>query len=42
MHHSIVDWIPPASAYGLPLNETTIAEKMQEAGYETHASGKAS
>ena len=20
MHHSVVDWIPPASAYGLPLN----------------------
>jgi arylsulfatase A-like enzyme len=40
MHHSIVDWIPPASAYGLPLNETTMAEKFQEAGYETHASGK--
>ena len=40
MHHSIVDWIPPSSAYGLPLNETTMAEKFQEAGYETHATGK--
>jgi arylsulfatase B/arylsulfatase I/J len=36
----VVDWIPPASAYGLPLNETTMAEKFQEAGYKTHASGK--
>ena len=35
MHHSIVDWIPPASAYGLPLNETTMAEKMKSAGYRT-------
>ena len=26
MHHSIVDWIPPGSAYGLPLNETTMAQ----------------
>jgi len=40
MHHSIVDWIPPNSAYGLPLNETTIAQKFKEAGYATHASGK--
>jgi len=40
MHHSIVDWIPPASAYGLPLNETTMAQKFQEAGYATHMSGK--
>ena len=40
MHHTIVDWIPPASAYGLPLNETTLANKMQEAGYASHMSGK--
>eukprot|EP00040_Diaphanoeca_grandis_P003760 m.25803 g.25803 ORF g.25803 m.25803 type:complete len:638 (-) comp15175_c0_seq1:193-2106(-) len=40
MHHSVVDWIPPGSAYGLPLNETTMAQKMQEGGYRTHASGK--
>ena len=40
MHHSIVDWIPPASAYGLPLNETTLADKMKSAGYATHAVGK--
>ena len=40
MHHSIVDWIPPASAYGLPLNETTMAQKFKEAGYKTHATGK--
>ena len=30
----------PASAYGLPLNETVMAEKFKEAGYATHASGK--
>lgn len=40
MHHSIVDWIPPASAYGLPLNETTLAQKFKSAGYAAHASGK--
>ena len=40
MHHSIVDWIPPASTYGLPLNETTLAEKFKEAGYAAHAVGK--
>jgi len=40
MHHSVVDWIPPASAYGLPLNETTMAEKFKQAGYATAASGK--
>jgi arylsulfatase A-like enzyme len=40
MHHTIVDWIPPGSAYGLPLNETTMAQKMKEAGYATAASGK--
>jgi len=40
MHHSIVDWIPPASAYGLPLNETTMAEKFKSVGYRTHMSGK--
>ena len=40
MHHSIVDWIPPASAYGLPLNETTLAQKFKAAGYACHASGK--
>ena len=37
MHHSIVDWIPPASPYGLPLNETTMAEKFKRR-YATHAS----
>ena len=40
MHHGVVDWIPPASAYGLPLNETTMAEKFKEAGYKAHMSGK--
>jgi arylsulfatase B len=40
MHHGVVDWIPPASAYGLPLNETTMAQLFQRAGYATHMSGK--
>jgi len=40
MHTSIVDWIPPASTYGLPLNESTLAEKMNAAGYVSHAVGK--
>lgn len=40
MHHGIVDWIPPGSTYGLPLNETTMADKFKEAGYATHAVGK--
>ncbi len=40
MHHSIVDWIPPGSAYGLPLNETTMAQKFKSSGYSCHAAGK--
>ena len=40
IHHTIVDWIPPASAYGLPLNETTMAQKFAQAGYSCHATGK--
>ena len=40
MHHGIVDWIPPASALGLPLDETTIADCFSAAGYSTHAIGK--
>ena len=40
MHHTIVDWIPPASAYGLPLNETTMAQTLAKAGYDCHAVGK--
>ncbi len=33
MHHSIVDWIPPGSSYGLPLNLTTTADVFKGAGY---------
>jgi len=40
MHHTVVDWIPSASTYGLPLNETTMADKFKEVGYATHAVGK--
>jgi arylsulfatase A-like enzyme len=40
MHNTIVDWIPPASAYGLPLNETTMAQMFASAGYACAATGK--
>ena len=40
MHHSVVDWIPPSSAYGLPLNETTMAQLFKRKGYACHATGK--
>lgn len=40
MHNTIVDWIPPASPYGLPLNETTMAQLFTRAGYISHAVGK--
>ena len=40
MHHTIVDALFPDSAYGLPLEFTTIADKFKEGGYETHAIGK--
>ena len=40
MHHTIVDWIPPPSAYGLPLNLTTMADMFKAANYETRAVGK--
>lgn len=40
MHHGVVDWIPPESAYGLDINDTTLAEVLLAEGYETHAVGK--
>eukprot|EP01052_Picozoa_sp_SAG31_P029044 SAG31_NODE_2856_length_4992_cov_2.079910_5_plen_94_part_00 len=40
LHHGINDWIPPSSAYGMPLNETTIADHFKTAGFKTHAIGK--
>ena len=40
LHNTIVDWIPPKSTYGLPLNETTMADKFKSAGYITRAVGK--
>lgn len=40
MHHGVVDWIPPQSAYGLPLTETTLARKFNRSGYSTHMAGK--
>ena len=35
MHHSVVDWIPPASAYGLPLNETTLGTELLRIAYSS-------
>lgn len=40
LHTSINEWIPPNCAYGLPLNETTIADELTAAGYDSHAVGK--
>ncbi|EDQ89291.1 uncharacterized protein MONBRDRAFT_32486, partial [Monosiga brevicollis MX1] len=40
MHHGVTDWIPPRDSYGLMLNDTTLADKMREAGYDTRAVGK--
>ena len=40
MHHGIVDWIPDDAAYGLPLNETTLGQKLKEVGYVTRWVGK--
>ena len=40
LHHGINDWIPPSSSYGMPLNETTIADHFKTAGFKTHAIGK--
>lgn len=37
MHHSVVDWIPGTSAYGLPVNETTLGDTFHAAGYACHA-----
>eukprot|EP00756_Hemistasia_phaeocysticola_P020231 Hpha_TRINITY_DN15709_c5_g11::TRINITY_DN15709_c5_g11_i1::g.37351::m.37351/K01135/ARSB; arylsulfatase B len=40
IHHGIVDWIPPASPYGVPVNETMVSDLMHRGGYRTHAVGK--
>lgn len=40
LHHGINDWIPPSSSYGMPLNETTIANHFKSAGFKTHAIGE--
>lgn len=40
LHHSINDWIPSGSRYGLPLNITTLPDYLSRAGYATHAVGK--
>lgn len=40
VHTTIYDWIHPSATYGLPLNETTMAQKFKQSGYETHAVGK--
>ena len=42
IHNGINDYIHPATNWGLPLNETTLATLMQRSGYSTHAIGKVS
>ena len=39
VHTGINFWIPNA-AYGLPLNETTLAEVLNKRGFQSHAVGK--
>ena len=39
VHTGINFWIPNA-AYGLPLNETTLAQVMNARGFKSHAVGK--
>lgn len=33
LHHGVNDWIPPSEAYGMPLNDTTIADHFKRAGF---------
>lgn len=40
IHTGIVDWIPPGSAYGLPLNETTMLRVFSDGGYKVRCVGK--
>jgi len=40
LHTGINNYIPPQKSYGLPLNETTLADLLLEQGYSTHAIGK--
>ena len=40
IHTGINEVIGPRKAYGLPLNETTMADVFLQNGYETHAVGK--
>jgi arylsulfatase B/arylsulfatase I/J len=40
LHTGVNNFIPPTSSYGLPLNETTLADLMTKAGYSSHAIGK--
>eukprot|EP00935_MAST-01C_sp_MAST-1C-sp1_P002594 g2594.t1 len=40
IHNTINDYIHPDWAYGLPLNETTVADLLTQEGYTTHAIGK--
>ena len=40
IHNTINDYIHPDTAWGLPLNETTLATLLGRAGYTTHAIGK--
>jgi len=40
VHTGVANAIPPDAAYGLPLNETTLAQLLRAQGYRTHAIGK--
>jgi arylsulfatase B len=40
LHTGVHNWIHPKSTAGLPLEDETLADLLQRAGYETHAVGK--
>ena len=42
LHTGINHWIPWSSSYGLGLNESTLADRMHDAGFVTAAIGKVS
>lgn len=40
LHTGVSHWIRPQSTMGLPLEDYTLAQLLQQAGYATHAVGK--